>query len=135
MDKESVYTHKVRVRYAECDRMGFVHHSNWPLYYEEARTEQMRTKGITYKDMEDDGLIMPVKSMSIDFKRAGRYDDLLNIEVWIEGIPEIRCTFKYRTTNQHGELLNTATMELFYARKSDLRPVRIPDIIKEKYGY
>jgi acyl-CoA thioester hydrolase len=115
--------------------MGFVHHSNWALYFEEARTEQMRAKGITYKDMEDDGLIMPVKSMNIDFKRAGRYDDLLSIEVWIEGIPEIRCTFRYNTYNQRGELLNTASMELFYARKSDLRPVRIPKIIFEKYGF
>jgi len=135
MNTESVYIHKVRVRYAECDKMGFVHHSNWALYFEEARTEQMRANGITYKDMEDDGLIMPVKSMNIDFKRAGRYDDLLSIEIWIEGIPEIRCTFMYKTYNQHGELLNTASMVMFYARKSDLRPVKIPSIILEKYGF
>ena len=135
MNTESVYTHKVRVRYAECDKMGFVHHSNWALYFEEARTEQMRANGITYKDMEDDGLIMPVKSMNIDFKRAGRYDDLLSIEIWIEGIPEIRCIFMYKTYNQHGELLNTASMVMFYARKSDLRPVKIPSIILEKYGF
>lgn len=130
-----VYKHKVRVRYAECDKMGFVHHSIWALYFEEARTEQMREKGITYKSMEDDGLIMPVRSIQIDFKKAGRYDDLLTIEVWIPKKPEIRCIFQYNTFNQNGELLNTASTEMFYARKSDLRPIKIPQIILDKYGF
>lgn len=130
-----VYTHKVRVRYAECDQMGFLHHSVYALYLEEARTEQMRSKGITYKEMEDSGLIMPLRSMSFEFKKAGRYDDLLNIEVWIAEKPTIRCTFHYRIINQNGEELSTATTEMFYARKSDLRPVKVPQIILEKYGF
>lgn len=130
-----VYTHKVRVRYAECDQMGFLHHSVYALYLEEARTEQMRSKGITYKEMEDSGLIMPLRSMSFEFKKAGRYDDLLDIEVWIAEKPTIRCTFHYRIINQNGEELSTATTEMFYARKSDLRPVKVPQIILEKYGF
>jgi acyl-CoA thioester hydrolase len=129
------YTHKVRVRYAECDQMGFLHHSIYALYLEEARTEQMRSKGITYKEMEDNGLIMPVRSMSFEFKKAARYDDLLNIEVWIPEKPVIRCVFNYRILNQHDELLGTASMEMFYARKSDLRPVKVPQIIIDKYNF
>lgn len=130
-----VYTHKVRVRYAECDQMGFLHHSVYALYLEEARTEQMRSKGITYKEMEDNGLIMPLRSMSFEFKKAGRYDDLLDIEVWVAEKPTIRCTFHYRIINQHGEELSTATTEMFYARKSDLRPVKVPQIILDKYEF
>ena len=130
-----VYTHKVRVRYAECDQMGFLHHSVYALYLEEARTEQMRSKGITYKEMEDSGLIMPLRSMSFEFKKAGRYDDLLDIEVWIAEKPTIRCTFHYRIINQHGEVLSTATTEMFYARKSDLRPVKVPQIILDNYEF
>jgi acyl-CoA thioester hydrolase len=130
-----VYTHKVRVRYAECDQMGFLHHSVYALYLEEARTEQMRSKGITYKEMEDSGLIMPLRSMSFEFKKAGRYDDLLDIGVWIAEKPTIRCTFHYRIINQHGEVLSTATTEMFYARKSDLRPVKVPQIILDKYEF
>lgn len=128
-----VYTHKIRVRYAECDQMGFVHHSVYALYLEEARTEQMRSKGITYKEVEANGLIMPVKSMHFEFKKAARYDDLLSIEVWIAEKPSIRCTFQYKIINQDGELLSTATTEMFYARKSDLRPVKIPQEILDKY--
>ena len=129
------YTHKVRVRYAECDQMGFLHHSIYALYLEEARTEQMRSKGITYKEMEESGLIMPVRTMNIEFKKAARYDDLLSIEVWIPEKPVIRCIFNYRILNQHDELLGTASMEMFYARKSDLRPVKVPQIIIDKYNF
>ncbi|MCX8483864.1 MAG: Acyl-CoA thioester hydrolase YbgC [Bacteroidota bacterium] len=129
------YTHKVRVRYAECDQMGFLHHSIYALYLEEARTEQMRSKGITYKEMEESGLIMPVRTMNIEFKKAARYDDLLSIEVWIPEKPVIRCVFNYRILNQHDELLGTASMEMFYARKSDLRPVKVPQIIIDKYNF
>jgi acyl-CoA thioester hydrolase len=115
--------------------MGFLHHSVYALYLEEARTEQMRSKGITYKEMEDNGLIMPLRSMSFEFKKAGRYDDLLDIEVWIAEKPTIRCTFHYRIINQNGEELSTATTEMFYARKSDLRPVKVPQIILDKYEF
>jgi len=125
-----VHSHQIRVRYAECDRMGFVHHSVYALYFEEARTEILRIKGITYKDFEDAGIIMPVRSMKFDFKKAGRYDDLLTIEVQIVGTPEIRCLFAYRTLNQHGELLNTGETELFFVRKEDLRPMKLPEAYK-----
>ena len=124
------HSHQIRVRYAECDRMGFVHHSIYAQYFEEARTEILRKKGITYKDLEDAGIIMPVRSMKFDFKKAGRYDDLLTIEVEIVGVPEIRCIFAYRTLNQHGELLNTGETELFFVRKEDLRPIKLPEHYK-----
>jgi acyl-CoA thioester hydrolase len=115
--------------------MGFLHHSVYALYLEEARTEQMRSKGITYKEMEDNGLIMPVRSMHFEFKKAARYDDLLSVEVWIPEKPLLRCTFHYRILNQHGELLSTATTEMFYARKTDLRPVKVPQEIIDKYEF
>lgn len=85
--------------------------------------------------MEDNGLIMPVRSMSFEFKKAARYDDLLSIEVWIPEKPTIRCVFHYRILNQHGEILSTATTEMFYARKSDLRPVKVPQEIIDKYEF
>ena len=124
--------HYIRVRYAECDRMGFVHHSVYALYFEEARTEILRKKGITYKEMEDNGIIMPVRSMNIQFIKAGRYDDLLSIHVSIVGTPEVRCSFEYKVINQLGELLCTGDMELFFVKKDNLRPIRLPDSYKSK---
>lgn len=124
------HSHQIRVRYAECDRMGFVHHSIYALYFEEARTEILRKQGITYKDLEDDGILMPVRSMQFQFFKAGKYDDLLTIEVKISYPPQVRCNFEYRTLNQNGELLNTGETELFFVRKSDLRPIKLPENYK-----
>lgn len=122
-----VYEHFIRVRYAECDRMGFVHHSNYAMYLEEARTEILRAKGITYKDMEDDGIIMPVRSMSFQFIKAAKYDDLLKITVEVVGETNVRCDFKYEIYNQDGVLLTNATTEMFFVNKVNMRPMRLPE--------
>lgn len=123
------FIHKIRVRYAECDRMGFVHHSVYALYYEEARTEMMRSLGITYKELEDEGIIMPVKSMGFDFKRAAHYDDLISIRITLEEISGVRCKFTYEISNQNGQHLSNGFTELFFARKSDLRPQKLPEVL------
>ncbi len=124
------WTHTIRVRYAECDRMGFVHHSIYALYFEEARTEILRNRGITYKDMEDDGLIMPVRTMNIQFKKAAKYDDLLRVSVAVVGEVNVRMDFHYTILNQHDELLCTADMEMFFVNKETMRPTRLPEKYK-----
>ncbi|MCC7299165.1 MAG: acyl-CoA thioesterase [Bacteroidia bacterium] len=128
-----IFNHKIRVRYAECDQMGFVHHSVYAVYFEEARTESLRGIGITYKEFEDSGIIMPVRSLNITFKKAALYDDLLDIQVTLHQPEGIRCLFEYETRNQNNELLNTATMELFFARKADLRPMKLPAELLNKF--
>ncbi len=122
-----IYEHFIRVRYAECDRMGFVHHSNYAMYLEEARTEILRDKGITYKDMEDEGIIMPVRSMSFEFIKAALYDDLLKITVEIVGEPNVRCDFRYKIYNENNIHLANATTEMFFVNKSTMRPMRLPE--------
>jgi acyl-CoA thioester hydrolase len=120
------YKHKIRVRYAECDRMGFVHHSAFILYFEEARTEALRSLGLNYKEMEDAGIIMPVRNMHVDFKKAGRYDDLLTLQVEINEKPGVRCKFNYHTYNEAGDHLNSGFTELFFVKKDSLRPLSLP---------
>lgn len=119
-------SHKIRVRYAECDSMGFVHHSVYALYFEEARTEIMRKMGISYKELEHSGILMPVRSMTYHFKKAAVYDDMLEIRVKLEDIAGVRCRFTYETFNQHGELLNTGDTVLFFVKKENMRPVKLP---------
>jgi acyl-CoA thioester hydrolase len=111
--------------------MGFVHHSVYAMYFEEARTEGLRALGVRYKDLEDSGIIMPVRNMSIQFKRAAVYDDLLTIKTRLQLPGGIRCLFEYETYNEQGELLNTATTELFFAEKASLKPIRLPDSIQQ----
>jgi acyl-CoA thioester hydrolase len=128
------FSHKIRVRYAECDRMGFVHHSVYALYFEEARTEMMRKMGITYKELEDSGCIMPVKSMGFEFKKAALYDDLIEINIQLENISGVRCRFVYEIRNQDGQHLSSGFTELFFARKSDLRPQKLPAILSSFFS-
>ena len=117
---------KIRVRYAETDKMGYVYYGNYATYFEVARVEALRSLWIHYKKMEDDGIIMPVYSMDIQFKRAAKYDDLIEIKVTMVGVPALKCSFEYEVFNQNQELLCTSQMTLFFARKSDLRPIRLP---------
>ena len=70
---------QIRVRYAEVDRMGVVHHANYFVYLELARTEALRCNGLTYKDMEDAGAFLVVMRANCSFHAPARYDDLLDI--------------------------------------------------------
>lgn len=106
--------------------MGFVHHSAFVLYFEEARTEAMRNLGLIYRDMENDGILMPVRHMEVTYRHAGRYDDLLTIEVIIEERPHLRCNILYKTYNEAGEFLNSGRTELFFVKKDNLRPTPLP---------
>ncbi len=112
--------------------MGFLHHSVYAVYFEEARTEILRSRGITYKEMEDEGIIMPVRSMNFIFKKAALYDDLLTIRVSIVDEPKVRMTFKYEIFNDKNEFLSEAETELFFVNKSNMRPMQLPEKFKAK---
>jgi len=110
--------------------MGFVHHSNYALYFEEARTEYLRSLGVNYKQLEDEGIIMPLRSMHHDFIKAARYDDRLSIEVSLMGEVGVRCLFGYKVVNQEGVHCCSGLTELFFVNRESMRPVRIPEYLK-----
>lgn len=124
-----MFTHKIklRTRYAEIDRMGFVYYGNYAQYFEVARVEAMRELGFKYRDFEDNGLIMPVLDFSTEYKKAALYDEELTITLHIRELPTLRIRFDYETTNEKGELLNTAHTTLVFTSKETLKPVRPPN--------
>jgi acyl-CoA thioester hydrolase len=69
----------VRVRYSETDQMGVVYH-NYAMYFEMGRVEWLRNLGISYKWMEESGIMLPVVSLNINYKKPARYDDLLKVK-------------------------------------------------------
>jgi len=121
------FEHKIRVRYAECDQMQFVHHSVYATYFEEARTEVLREIGMIYSIMETEGIIMPVRQMNIKYHYAARYDDILRIVVRLKELPVLKCELEYEVYNEADQLLTTAEMQLFFANKDTLRPMRLPE--------
>jgi acyl-CoA thioester hydrolase len=120
------YDHKIRVRYGETDKMGVVYHGSYPLYYEEARTEMLRSAGISYAELERQGIMMPVTEMHVKYIASARYDDLLTVRVTLKQPPGARIVFHYQILNQNGTLINEAELTLVFVNEATLRPCRIP---------
>lgn len=122
---------KIRTRYAEVDRMGYVYYGNYATYFEVARVEAMRKLGLSYRQMEDSGILMPVVKYEVDYKKAAYYDEVLTITCLIKELPQSRINFYYETRNDKGELLNTALTQLVFVSSDSGRPRRAPDVIVE----
>ncbi|NOY37630.1 MAG: acyl-CoA thioesterase [Chlorobi bacterium] len=127
--KKLHHTIQIRVRYGETDRMGVVHHSAYVLYFEEARTAMLRDEGISYKELEDSGIILPIYEIHIQYKHPAYYDDILTIETTLEGISGVRIAFSYKVTDGSGTLLATAQTTLIFTDSQRFKPVRPPESV------
>lgn len=123
---------KIRVRYGETDQMGVVYYGNYALYIEQGRTEWLRALGITYKWMEEHGILLPVVHLSIDYKASAFYDDLLTIETELIELPNVKIQFLYRIYNERQELLVKAKTVLVFIDKSSGKIRRAPEYLLEK---
>lgn len=123
---------RIRVRYAETDQMGYVYYGNYAQYFEIGRVEALRQIGTSYKEMEDDGVMLPVYSLTISYKKPAIYDDLLLIKTTITELPMVRISFTYEVYNEQGELLNTGSTMLAFVDKKTNRPCKAPQIFIDK---
>lgn len=127
---------KIRTRYSEVDRMGYVYYGNYATYFEVGRVEAMRVLGISYAELEDQGIMMPVIRYEIDYKKPAFYDEELTITTRVRKVPRSRIQFEYETHNSKGELLNSAMTELVFVDSDTMKPQRAPQVIvdaAEKY--
>jgi acyl-CoA thioester hydrolase len=123
---------KFRVRYGETDQMSFVYHGNYAQYFEMGRTEWLRELGVTYKNMEESGIMLPVISLNTNFLSPAKYDDLLSLKTTLIKKPTAKIDFEYELRNEKGELLTTANSTLVFVNMKTNRPMRIPPSILEK---
>lgn len=122
---------QIRVRYAETDKMGYVYYGNYATYFEVARVEALRMLGVSYKELEDNGVLLPVASYHIDFLAPAFYDDQLTIKTSITELPSARLHFSYET--YCGEKrINTADTVLVFVDAASGRPMRCPSFVLEK---
>ena len=105
---------KVRVRYAETDQMGYVYYGNYMTYYEVARVEALRAMGMSYKDLEMNGVMMPVLESHSRYLLPGRYDEELTIHVRIPEFPKVKIKFDYEFFNEHGKLIHRGETTLAF---------------------
>ncbi|MEX6625874.1 acyl-CoA thioesterase [Tenacibaculum salmonis] len=122
----------VRVRYAETDQMGVVYYGNYAQYFEIGRTELLRCSGVTYKFMEENGVMLPVISLSCDFKKSALYDDELTITTSVKKTPSVKIKFDYEITNQDQQLICTGNTVLVFINMKTKKPMRCPEYILEK---
>ena len=128
---------QIRVRYAETDQMGYVYYGNFAAYYEVARTEAFRSLGIQYKQMEKDGVMMPVLEMRTKYIRPARYDDLLTLKMMLRTKPAgARILFEYEVLNEAKELLTVGETTMVFVNMETGRPIPVPqDILSKLEAY
>ncbi len=112
--------------------MGVVYHGNYAQYFEIGRTELLRSTGVTYKYMEKTGVMLPVISLSCNFKKPALYDDEITITTVIKKTPSVRIEFDYEITNQNNELICTGNTILAFVNMVTKKPIRCPKYILEK---
>jgi acyl-CoA thioester hydrolase len=117
----------IRVRYAETDQMGVVYHSNYFLYFEVARAEAIREMGITYADMEKEGIIMPVTDVHCRYLRPAKYDDLLTIKTILKELPlNHKIEFHQEVYNEQNELLAAGKVILYFMEAKSMKRTTMP---------
>jgi acyl-CoA thioester hydrolase len=95
---------QIRVRYAETDRMGLLHHANYLVYFEQGRTELLRQMGRSYKDVEDQGFYLVLAKVEVRYRQPARYDDLLTLRTTVTRTTPVRIEHRYEVTRD-GQLL------------------------------
>ncbi|MGM0391672.1 MAG: acyl-CoA thioesterase [Bacteroidota bacterium] len=122
----------VKVRYAETDQMGVVHHGNYAAYLEIARLEWLDQLGVSYKLLEKEGIMLPVYELNTKFIKPAYFDDVLRIETQLKELPRVKIEFSYQVFNQHDELITTAYTILVFMDSETKRPIRCPEYILNK---
>ena len=126
------FSTNVRVRYGETDQMGVVYHGNYASYFEIARTEWLRNLGVTYKELENKGIMLPVISLFFNFIKSAKYDYVLTIIVILKKKPLVKIEFDYEIYNQKKEKISTGNSVLAFMDMKTNKPLRCPNYILEK---
>jgi acyl-CoA thioester hydrolase len=125
---EMVHNYTIRVRYGETDQMGRVHHASHLHYLETARIEMLRDSGCSYAQIEAEGFLLPVIDLSIQYKGAVLYDDIIIVETKLEILGRVRLGFNYRLLVDDA-LVACASVSLACLSKDTLRPTALPSFL------
>jgi len=117
---------EIRVRYGETDQMGYVYYGNYALYCEVGRTELLRSLGLTYKQIEESGFMLPVLSFNSTYYKPAKYDELIKVVTTINIKPSVKVIFNYHIYNEGGELVNISESTLGFINSVTNKPARPP---------
>ena len=120
---------RLRVRYAETDQMGVVYYSNYLVWFEIGRTEWLRDRGWTYREIEGDGVALPVIEAHCEYRQPARYDDEIEIHTRARLLSPTRIRFDYEIRRSHAAVAIGYTVHAAVSRSG--RPCRLPDRVLE----
>jgi acyl-CoA thioester hydrolase len=124
---------QIRIHYALTDQMNVVYHGNYIQFYEIGRTEALRSLGLTYKQVEATGVIMPVTEVHSKFIRPALYDDLITVVTTVKEMPlHHKIVFHSEIFNEKKQLLNVGDVTLYFMDAKTMKRVSMPEMIKEK---
>ncbi len=123
---------KTRIRYSETDQMGYVYYGNYAIYFEMGRVECLRSLGLPYKEMEEQGIMLPVMDLQIEYKAPAKYDDLITIKTKADYLKGSRIHFLYELYNEDSQLLTKGSTTLVFVTSNNMRPTRPSATIIEK---
>lgn len=130
-------TSSLKVRYSETDQMGFVHHSNYLKYFELARLDWLSKLGISYKKIEENGILFPVIYSEINYLFPLKFDDLFFVKVGIEELPVSRLKLNYEIETFENKKICLGKVYLAFINSINNKPVRAPDklifVFKKNY--
>ncbi len=121
-----VHTTKIRVRYGETDQMGYMYYGNYAQFYEVGRVEMLRSLGMSYQEMEDSGIMMPVLELKCKYIKPALYDQEITVKVIIDQMPGMRIHFKYELYNAADELINLGETTLVFVDMAKNKPCLAP---------
>lgn len=118
---------EIRVRYFETDRMGLLHHANYVVYFEQARTDFLRARGLSYRELEDAGYLLVIVDMEVKFKKPAYFDELLTVRVFVERVTHVKIVHRYEVRRE-GTLLAEGRTTLACVDREG-RPQALPDAL------
>jgi acyl-CoA thioester hydrolase len=121
-----------RVRYADIDQMGYVYYGHYARFYEIGRVEALRSIGMSYKELEASGVMMPVYENKTRYVQPAKYDNLLTIRVLIKELPRARMVFFYEIYSEENVLLNTGESTLVFVKMATKRITTAPQEMLDK---
>ena len=120
------HTTQIRVRYGEVDQMGFLYHSHYVEYFDVARTEFIRSLGVSNREIEADGVMLPVLNVTVDYRIPAHYDDVLTIRTTLREMPGVKIRFYYEVLLPDGQVSTTGSVTLAFMDSRTKRAVRPP---------
>ena len=122
----------IRVRYGETDQMGYVYYGNYAQFFEVGRVEWLRALGVSYKSLEESGIMLPVINLNINYMKPAKYDDLLTVTTVVTKKPLVKIEFDFEVHNENNDLLTTGFTSLVFMDMKKNKPIKAPKYLLDQ---